>query len=118
MAAVHASIVPSSTSLIPSTRTPAVVPEAWADACLTCARFAASSPVFATNQCAAMRSGEMDPSALEEALNIRTRRLARMQDTWMRKMAPDVMIDLGDGPATDGVARVVAEWRRARGGVG
>lgn len=74
--------------------------------------------VIGMREVAAMRSGGMDPSSLEEALNIRTRRLARMQDTWMRKMAPDVMIDLGDGPAVDGVAQVVAEWRRARGGVG
>jgi tRNA dimethylallyltransferase len=74
--------------------------------------------VIGMREVAEMRSGGTDPSSLEEALNIRTRRLARMQDTWMRKMAPDVMVDLGDGPAADGVARVVAEWRRARGGVG
>lgn len=74
--------------------------------------------VIGMREVAAIRAGEMAPDALEDALNVRTRRLARMQDTWMRRMSPDVMIDLGDGPPEDGLERLLTEWRRARGGVG
>lgn len=74
--------------------------------------------VIGMREVAAIRAGEMPADALEDALNVRTRRLARMQDTWMRRMSPDVLIDLGDGPAVDGVQQLLTEWRRARGGVG
>ena len=63
-------------------------------------------------------AGEMPPGDLPEALAVRTRRLARMQCTWMRRMQPDAVIDLGHAPATDAVPRIAALWRRAREGVG
>lgn len=63
-------------------------------------------------------AGEMPPGDLPEALAVRTRRLARMQRTWMRRMQPDAVIDLGHAPATDAVPGIAALWRRAREGVG
>ena len=74
--------------------------------------------VIGMREVAAIRAGHMAAGDLEEALNVRTRRLARMQDTWMRKMGPDVVLDLGDGDADEAVGQLVTEWRRARGGVG
>jgi tRNA dimethylallyltransferase len=74
--------------------------------------------VIGMREVEAIRQGAMDAGALEEALCARTRRLARMQRTWMRRMAPDLMIDLGEGPAAAGVPQVVSAWRRAREGVG
>jgi len=74
--------------------------------------------VIGMREVAAVRAGEMRPGDLEDALNVRTRRLARMQDTWMRRMAPDHVIDLGDRPAADFAHEVVALWRRGRGAVG
>jgi tRNA dimethylallyltransferase len=66
----------------------------------------------------AIRSGAMDAARLEDALCVRTRRLARMQSTWMRRMAPDHVLDLGDRPAADAVDDVLRLWRRAREVVG
>lgn len=63
-------------------------------------------------------AGAMRPEDLPEALAARTRRLARMQRTWMRRMQPHVVIDLADAPAADAVPRIAALWRRAREGVG
>jgi len=74
--------------------------------------------VIGMREVAAIAAGEMAADGLEDALNVRTRRLARMQETWMRKMAPDVVFDLGDGPAAAFADDVVSHWRRARGGVG
>ena len=78
----------------------------------------APTQVIGMREVAAIRAGEMAADGLEEALNVRTRRLARMQETWMRRMAPDVVLDLGDHPAAGFTDDVVAHWRRARGGVG
>ncbi len=74
--------------------------------------------VIGMREVAAIKQGVMDESALEDALCARTRRLARMQRTWMRRMAPDVVIDLGHGAAADAVPQVVSAWRRAVEGVG
>jgi tRNA A37 N6-isopentenylltransferase MiaA len=60
----------------------------------------------------------MDVESLEDAHTVRTRRLARRPETWMRRMAPDVVLDLGDRPAAGFADDVVSHWRRARGGVG
>ena len=74
--------------------------------------------VIGMREVRALQDGEMSPDALPEALAARTRRLARMQRTWMRRMAPDAVIDLGDRPAADGVPEVLALWRRCLEGVG
>lgn len=73
--------------------------------------------VIGMSEVRAIREGTMKASALEDALCVRTRRLARMQRTWMRRMRPDLVIDLGDRPATDAVPEVAALWRRLREGV-
>ncbi len=73
--------------------------------------------VIGMSEVRAIREGTMKASALEDALCVRTRRLARMQRTWMRRMRPDLVIDLGERPATDAVPEVAALWRRLREGV-
>lgn len=78
----------------------------------------APQQVIGMREVAQLQAGQLDAVGLEEALNARTRRLARMQDTWMRKMAPDVVLDLGDAPPISAVERVLAAWRHARGEVG
>ena len=65
----------------------------------------------------AIAAGDMAADGLEDALCARTRRLARMQRTWMRRMRPDLEVDLGAGPATDAVPSITALWRRGREGV-
>ncbi len=73
--------------------------------------------VIGMSEVRSIRAGTMHASALEDALCARTRRLARTQRTWMRRMRPDLVIDLGDRPATDAVPEVAALWRRLREGV-
>lgn len=73
--------------------------------------------VIGMSEARAIAAGEMHADDLEEALCARTRRLARMQRTWMRRMHPDLVLDLGAGPATDAVPAISTLWRRAREGV-
>lgn len=70
--------------------------------------------VIGMSEVQALDSGQMGEEALEDALVARTRRLARMQRTWMRRMHKDLVIDLGDGPAEDAVPAIMDAWRRAR----
>ena len=70
--------------------------------------------VIGMSEVDALDAGRMPGDALEDALVARTRRLARMQRTWMRRMHVDLAIDLGDGPAHEAVPRIGAAWRRAR----
>ncbi len=65
----------------------------------------------------AIRDGALEADALEDALCARTRRLARMQRTWMRRMDPDLLLDLGDRPAQTAVPEIAALVRRRREGV-
>ncbi len=74
--------------------------------------------VIGMREVRAMQRGEMQGIDLEEALVVRTRRLARMQSTWLTRLRPDRVLDLADRPAGDACADVVAMWRRARGEVG
>lgn len=74
--------------------------------------------VIGFREVVAIDRGEMDQAALPDALAARTRRLARMQRTWMRRIEPHEVIDLGDAPAETAVARIAALWRHARQGVG
>ena len=78
----------------------------------------APTQVIGMREVAAIAACEMPADGLEEALNVRTRRLARMQETWMRRMDPDVVLDLGESPAAGFADHVVAHWRRAHGDVG
>jgi tRNA dimethylallyltransferase len=63
--------------------------------------------VIGMREVAAMDRGEMAPGDLEEALVVRTRRLARMQETWLRKLPVAAVIDLGEAPAADALPRVL-----------
>jgi len=65
----------------------------------------------------AMDRGEMHRDDLEARLVARTRRLARMQRTWMRRMHVDLVVDLADRDAASGACVIAAAWRRARDGV-
>ncbi len=78
----------------------------------------APAQIIGIREIRAIAAGQMDEVGLPDAIATRTRRLARMQGTWMRRMRPDAVIDLGAGPATDAVPRIAALWRRAREGVG
>ena len=73
--------------------------------------------VIGMSEVQAIAAGDMQADGLEDALCARTRRLARMQRTWMRRMQPDAVIDLGDGPAEAAVAEIAGLWRRRREGV-
>jgi tRNA dimethylallyltransferase len=58
----------------------------------------------------ALRAGEVTREELSALLAARTRRLARTQLTWMRKTAGVHELDLGDGPPTDALGRLLALW--------
>ncbi len=78
----------------------------------------APQQVIGMREVAAMRVGALGRDGLPDALCMRTRRLARKQDTWLRRMAPDVLLDLADAPAVDTLPQLLSAWRRAREGVG
>ncbi|MGD9694646.1 MAG: tRNA (adenosine(37)-N6)-dimethylallyltransferase [Thermoleophilia bacterium] len=69
--------------------------------------------VIGAREVAAVRAGALDPGELPERLAARTRRLARKQLTWLRKVPVDAAIDLGDRPAEDALGRLMALWREA-----
>ena len=74
--------------------------------------------VIGAREVAAIRAGALAPEDLPERLAARTRRLARKQLTWLRKMPGIAWLDLGDAPAEealDAAARAVA-GRRGRSG--
>lgn len=76
-----------------------------------------AAQVIGAREVAAVRAGTLPASALEERLAARTRRLARRQLAWLRRMPVDATLDLGDAPATAAVGRLLACWREARGEV-
>ena len=55
----------------------------------------------------AVRAGALAAAELPAALAARTRRLARAQRTWLRKLPAATILDLGDRPATDALPRVL-----------
>lgn len=58
----------------------------------------------------AIHDGLLAPEDLPERLSARTRRLARRQLQWLRRMPDAVRLDLGEGPARDAVERVERLW--------
>ena len=66
--------------------------------------------VIGAREVAAMRAGELDPAELSDRLAARTRRLARKQLTWLRRMPGVAWLDLGEAPAEDALARLLALW--------
>ena len=67
--------------------------------------------VIGAREVAAMRAGELDAADLPDRLAARTRRLARKQLTWLRRMAGVAELDLGDEPAEAALPRLLALWR-------
>ncbi len=68
----------------------------------------APAQIIGMREVAALDAGELDEPGLRERLIVRTRRLARAQDTWIRKTPGVTPVDLGDRPARDGLEEVLA----------
>jgi len=58
----------------------------------------AAAQIIGMREVAALGRGEIDAADLRERLVVRTRRLARGQDTWIRKTPGIIAVDLGDDP--------------------
>ena len=71
--------------------------------------------MIGAREVAAIRAGELDPADLPERLAARTRRLARKQLTWLRRMPGVVWLDVGDAPAEEALERLLALWEGADG---
>ena len=65
--------------------------------------------IIGVREVQAMRRGELTMDGLQNAVTARTRRLARKQMTWLRKMPQIAWIDLGDGDSAQAVDRVLGE---------
>lgn len=72
--------------------------------------------VIGAAEVAAVRAGALDAGALPGRLEARTRRLARRQLQWLRRMPDAVAVPLGDGPAEAACGAIEDLWRRARTG--
>lgn len=70
-----------------------------------------AAQIIGVREVEAMRRGELAVDRLEEALTVRTRRLARKQMTWLRKVTANTWLDLGDGDSTDVVEAVLTTLR-------
>lgn len=73
--------------------------------------------IIGAREVAALRRGEIAPESLPDLLAARTRRLARRQLQWLRRMPDAHVLELGDGPAVAVLERVVEMWRAAGGRV-
>ena len=72
-----------------------------------------AAQIIGVQEVRAMRAGELDADDLPGRLAARTRRLARKQETWLRRMEPDATLDLGDGEAAAAGHRLAEIWRSA-----
>ncbi len=72
-----------------------------------------AAQIIGVREVMAINAGEIDAEALADRLAARTRRLARKQDTWLRRMRPDATLDLGASPAAESGPRLAAIWREA-----
>jgi tRNA dimethylallyltransferase len=66
--------------------------------------------VIGAREVAALEAGELSPAELPARLEARTRRLARRQLAWLRKMPHDDVLDLGEGPAEAALGGLVRRW--------
>jgi len=71
--------------------------------------------VIGAREVAAIRAGALASEDLPERLSARTRRLARKQLTWLRRMAGVAWLDLGDAPAEDALDALLLRWREGSG---
>ena len=69
--------------------------------------------VIGAAEVAAMRGGTLDPDDLPGRLAARTRRLARRQLQWLRRMPDAAPVPLGDAPAESAVAVIERMWHAA-----
>lgn len=74
-------------------------------------RHRAVDQIIGVREIAALDSGEMAPGDLPAALAQRTRRLARKQLTWLRKLPGLVQLDLGEESAAESLDVLLAGWR-------
>jgi tRNA dimethylallyltransferase len=71
--------------------------------------------VIGAKEVAAIRAGELDPAELPERLAARTRRLARKQLTWLRRMPGVTWLDVGEAPAESALPQLLALWEGSGG---
>lgn len=72
-----------------------------------------AAQIIGVREVSALRAGELDAGDLPARLAARTRRLARKQETWLRRMEPDVTLDLGDADASGFGRRLAQIWHEA-----
>jgi tRNA dimethylallyltransferase len=72
-----------------------------------------AAQVIGMREVEAVRSGDLTPDDLPAALAARTRRLARRQLAWLRRMPEAVVLDLGARAAEAGAAHLLRLWRES-----
>jgi tRNA dimethylallyltransferase len=72
-----------------------------------------AAQVIGAREVAAMRAGALAPGDLPGALAARTRRLARRQLSWLRRMPGAVPLDLGGRASAAGAAHLLRRWRES-----
>lgn len=73
-----------------------------------------AAQIIGVKEVEAVRAGTLGVDDLAERLASRTRRLARKQMTWLRRMEPDEELDLGDDDAGSAGKRLAEVWRARR----
>ena len=74
-------------------------------------RHRAVDQIIGVREVAALDSGEIGTEDLPGALAQRTRRLARKQRTWLRKLPGLVELDLAEAPAAESLDALLVGWR-------
>ncbi len=70
-----------------------------------------AAQVIGVREVRALRDGTLAEDALADALAVRTRRLARRQMAWLRRLPVAATIDLGGRPAEAGLPALLRLWR-------
>ena len=70
-----------------------------------------AAQVIGVREVRALRDGSLSEDTLADALAARTRRLARRQLAWLRRLPVAATIDLGARPAEAGLADLLRLWR-------
>ncbi len=69
--------------------------------------------IIGAREVAGLDAGTLPADDLPRLLEARTRRLARRQLAWLRRIAVDLEIDLGEAPTSDGLPTLLAAWERS-----